>query len=160
MISKYFYSSPIGLIELKVEGGFLTELTFNDDADSVSNENLILPEDFNVIEKTNRWLEVYFSGNEPDFTPKIKMQATPFQLSIWNEILKIPYAKTVSYGEIAKALCLGKKYSPRAVGTALSKNKISLIIPCHRVVGKNEELKGYAWGINRKKFLLELEKSK
>lgn len=159
MISKSFYNSPLGDIVLEVSDGYLTGLAFSsiEDQDSVS-ENLISPENSAVLEKTKRWLDIYFSGKEPDFIPRIKIQGTPFRLAVWKKTAEIPFGKTVSYGDIAKSIEPDRKISPQAVGTALGKNKISIIIPCHRVIGKNGEMKGYAWGVDRKSALIELEK--
>lgn len=161
MTTKSFYDSPIGVIDIKARDGFITGLEFspaeNKETDS---ENSISPENTAVIEETKKWLDIYFSGKEPDFLPKLKINGTPFQRAVWAKTAEIPFGKTVSYGEIAKSIDPNKKISPRAVGAALGKNKISIIIPCHRVVGKNGEIKGYAWGTDRKAYLLELEKNK
>ena len=101
------------------------------------------------------WLEEYFRGKEPTIKVKLAPEGTPFQKRVWEELLTIPYGETLSYGELAKRL----GSSPRAVGSAVGRNPISLMIPCHRVLGSDGSLTGYAGGIERKKFLLEQEKT-
>ncbi len=119
-------------------------------------EEKLLP----VFEDTIRWLETYFGGEIPDFTPELFVQSTPFRKAVWDILLTIPYGQTVTYGEIAAIMAqqMGKKkMSAQAVGGAVGHNPISIIIPCHRVVGADGSLTGYAGGIDRKKFLLGLE---
>ena len=101
------------------------------------------------------WLEEYFRGKEPTIKVKLAPEGTPFQKRVWEELLTIPYGETLSYGELARRL----GSSPRAVGSAVGRNPISLLIPCHRVLGSDGSLTGYAGGIERKKFLLEQEKT-
>lgn len=113
-----------------------------------------------VLERAKEWLSIYFSGREPDFLSPVHMSGTPFQLAVWEILKKIPYGKTVTYGEIAREVA-GQKgilsMSGQAVGGAVGHNKISIIIPCHRVVGANGSLTGYAGGMERKVGLLALE---
>lgn len=112
------------------------------------------------MEQTKKWLTIYFSGREPDFLPPIHMIGTPFQLSVWKILQKIPYGKTVTYGEIAKEIAAQKglpRMSAQAVGGAVGHNELSVIVPCHRVVGTNGSLTGYAGGIDKKVKLLTLE---
>ena len=116
-----------------------------------------------IFKQTMRWLDTYFSGKEPKFTPPLKMQTTPFRRQVWKIMLQIPYGKTMTYGEIAAQIAKKKglkKMSAQAVGGAVGHNSISLIIPCHRVVGTNGSLTGYAGGISKKLKLLKLEKIK
>ncbi len=108
-----------------------------------------------VFLETQRWLELYFSGSNPSFTPPLALQGTPFQLNVWQLLLQIPYGSVVTYSELA--LRLGCR-SAQAIGGAVGHNPVSLIIPCHRVVGADGSLIGYAGGIERKRKLLELEK--
>ena len=113
-----------------------------------------------VFELAIRWLDIYFSGNVPDFMPPIKMQGTEFRMDVWKILLEIPFGKTISYGEIASRLASErgvKAMSAQAVGGAVGHNPISLIVPCHRVVGSNGKLIGYGGGIQRKIALLEME---
>ena len=123
-------------------------------------ERLELP----VFDKTFRWLDIYFSGREPDLMPPLSLKGTPFQQRVWKELLTIPYGQTVTYGELARRL--GCR-SAQAVGGAVGRNPISIIVPCHRVVGAcygvgsadNGSLTGYAGGIEKKRALLGMEKS-
>lgn len=113
-----------------------------------------------IFECVRTWLDCYFSGKEPDFTPPLMPTGSPFQKSIWDILCKIPYGQTASYGEIAKQYETqnkGKHTSPRAIGGAVGHNQISIIIPCHRVVGSDGSLTGYAGGIDKKIWLLQLE---
>jgi len=147
--------SPLGEILLTAEGDALTGVWFTDgkytpaikEAGSRETPALALGK---------RWLEIYFSGQEPDFLPPLRLTGTPFQEAVWALLLKIPYGQTVTYGELAARL--GKKMSAQAVGGAVGKNPISIIVPCHRVIGADGSLTGYAGGLDRKRFLLELER--
>ena len=155
------YDSPLGGILLAADEEGLAGLWF--DGEKYYAENLApdhregnLP----VLEMTRRWLDIYFTGNEPDFMPPVHMIGTSFQMSVWNILRSIPYGKTTTYGEIAKPLAKEKslaKMSAQAVGGAVGHNKISIIIPCHRVVGSSGSLTGYAGGIDKKVALLKLE---
>ena len=159
----FHYSSPIGKITLASDGTHLTGLWFDGQkyfADTLPAhpQEKILP----VFKQTVRWLDIYFSGKEPKFTPPLKMQTTPFRRQVWKIMLKIPYGQTMTYGEIAAQIAKKKglkKMSAQAVGGAVGHNSISLIIPCHRVVGTNGSLTGYAGGITKKIKLLKLEKA-
>ena len=114
-----------------------------------------------VPDETVRWLEVYFSGREPAFRPPVRLWGTPFRRSVWRSLLAVPYGTVITYGELAGA-GIGKPSgtgSARAVGGAVGHNPVSLIIPCHRVIGAGGRLTGYAGGLERKARLLELEKS-
>lgn len=113
-----------------------------------------------VFDQTDQWLDIYFRGQEPDFTPPLSMEATPFRRSVWEIMLRIPYGQTMTYGAIAREIAAQRgieRMSAHAVGSAVSHNPISLIIPCHRVVGTNGSLTGYAGGIDKKVRLLTLE---
>ena len=115
-----------------------------------------------TLTQAKNWLDIYLSGMEPNFTPPLNPQGTPFRKAIWEILLRIPYGQTVTYGEIAKVFAQEKglaKMSTQAVGGAVGHNPISLVIPCHRVVGANGSLTGYAGGIERKQKLLELERN-
>ena len=124
-----------------------------------------------VFEQTVRWLDEYFEGRDPGFTPPLNIEsdknkaATPFRNRVWTELLRVPYGETVTYKELAERIAgmttadtAGSvKVSARAVGGAVGHNPISLIIPCHRVVGADGRLTGYAGGVDKKKALLEME---
>ena len=106
------------------------------------------------------WLDVYFSGREPDFTPKLHLIGSDFRQAVWALLLQIPYGQTVTYGQLAARLAAERglaRMSAQAVGGAVGRNRISLIIPCHRVLGADGSLTGYAGGLDRKAKLLALE---
>ena len=157
----YKYSSPTGSITMASNGTALIGLWFDGQKYfaqtlSESYEEKLL----SVFEDTIKWLDIYFSGEIPDFTPELSVQSTPFRKAVWDILLTIPYGQTMTYGEIAEILAQQtgkKKMSAKAVGGAVGHNPISIIIPCHRVVGADGRLTGYAGGIDRKRFLLELE---
>ena len=106
---------------------------------------------------TKRWLDVYFTGREPDFTPLLHPTGSSFRQTVWQLLLEIPYGQTTTYGALAKRLNAGRM-SAQAVGGAVGHNPISIIVPCHRVVGTSGSLTGYAGGLDRKIKLLEIEK--
>ena len=113
-----------------------------------------------VFDQTRRWLDLYFSGREPGFTPALNPAGSAFRLAVWEILLKIPYGKTTTYGQIACEIAAARglaKMSAQAVGGAVGHNEISIIIPCHRVIGAHGNLTGYAGGIDRKIKLLQLE---
>ena len=110
--------------------------------------------------QAKKWLDIYFSGQDPDFIPPLHVEGTSFHREVCEIMLSIPYGKTMTYGEIAQTIASRRgirKMSARAVGGAVGHNEISIIIPCHRVVGANDNLTGYGGGISRKVRLLELE---
>ena len=115
-----------------------------------------------VLAAAERWLDMYFKGENPDFIPPLHPIGSPFRQEVWKILLQIPYGKTVTYGDISKQLAekMGlERMSAQAVGGAVGPNEISIIIPCHRVVGTDGSLTGYAGGIGRKVKLLELERA-
>ena len=157
----HHYNSPLGGITMACDGTALTGLWFDGQkyfADTLSAEHTDtgLP----VFEETCRWLDVYFSGKAPDFTPALKMRTTAFRKAVWEIMLTIPYGRTMTYGRIAERIAVQKglrHLSAQAVGGAVAHNAISLIIPCHRVIGANGSLTGYAGGIEKKEKLLRME---
>lgn len=159
----YHYLSPLGGITVSSNGTEITGLWFDGQkyfGDTLPKyyEEKKLP----VFEKTKYWLDVYFSGKAPDFTPPLLMETTPFRKAVWDIMLTIPFGQTMTYGEIAGRIAKQKgltKMSAQAVGGAVGHNSISLIIPCHRVVGTNGSLTGYAGGIEKKIQLLTMEKT-
>lgn len=157
------YESPFGDITLASDGEALIGLWFDKQkyfADALDEKHE--EKELQIFGQTKRWLDIYFSGKEPDFTPPLRMKTTPFRRAVWEIMLTIPYGKTMTYGEIAKKIAEQKgikQMSAQAVGGAVGHNSISLIIPCHRVVGANGSLTGYAGGIDKKIKLLTLEKA-
>ena len=142
------YRSPLGDIVLTSDGLALTGLRF---AEATNGEPA---QDIPPLADACRWLDLYFGGAIPDFTPRLAPQGTPFQQSVWGELLAIPYGHTVTYGYIAQRL---RCRSAQAVGGAVGRNPIALIIPCHRVIGSNGQLTGYAYGLDQKQWLLSHE---
>ena len=115
-----------------------------------------------VLETARRWLDVYFSGQEPSFSVPLHVQGTEFQQRVWRVLLTIPYGSTSTYGQIARQMAAenrGGRVSARAVGHAVGRNPVSLLVPCHRVIGADGSLTGYAGGVSRKASLLALEQS-
>lgn len=157
----HHYESPFGAITMASDGEALIGLWFDGqkyfaDCLEMKQEEKMLP----VFEQADKWLTIYFSGRKPDFTPPLTMKTTEFRKAVWDIMLSIPYGKTMTYGEIADRIAKQKglqRMSAQAVGGAVGHNSISLIIPCHRVVGANGSLTGYAGGIEKKVKLLELE---
>ena len=154
------YQSPLGEIILASDGEALTGLWF---AGQKYEGSTLAPEheekDLPVFDETRHWLDVYFTGKAPGFTPPLKLKGTDFRKTVWEILLTIPYGETTTYGEIAAAVArkTGGSVSARAVGGAVGHNPVSLIVPCHRVVGADGSLTGYAGGVDRKKALLTLE---
>ncbi len=149
------YESPLGSILLAADQTGLTGLWFVgqkyfpsfSDGDFFENETPVLTE-------AKHWLSLYFSGKEPDFLPSLHPQGSSFRQAVWNVLLTIPRGQTMTYGEIARRLNVR---SAQAVGGAVGHNPISILIPCHRVVGSDGSLTGYAGGLARKEWLLHLE---
>ena len=152
----YHYDSKLGGITLASDGEGISGLWFDDQkffADSISGMHTEMKR-LDVFDEAEEWLNIYFSGHVPNFTPKLKLTGSEFRLSVWNALLTIPYGHTMTYSEIAEKL---KKGSARSVGGAVAHNPVSIIVPCHRVISSNGNLTGYAGGIERKKELLRLE---
>ena len=155
------YSSPLGPVLLSADDEGLTGVWFEDQkyfAATLPREHIF--KETEILLMTKRWLDLYFSGKKPDFTPPLNPSGSEFRKAVWQILLKIPYGKTTSYGQIAEQIAKIKniaRMSAQAVGGAVGHNPISIIIPCHRVVGANGNLTGYAGGIDRKFKLLEIE---
>jgi methylated-DNA-[protein]-cysteine S-methyltransferase len=151
MIKKYFgyYHSPIGILEIICSEDAVLSVMFVDKEMPVEENNI-------VLEKTVSQLDEYFNGMRKEFDLKISLDGTDFQKKVWNELLNIPYGTTLSYKELA--IKIGNEKGVRAVGNANGKNMIWIIVPCHRVIGTNGSLTGYAGGLDRKQWLLEHEK--
>lgn len=154
------YKSPIGEIVIAGNEEFITGLYFKGQKYFMNGITETPQKNLTPVIKTaEEWLDIYFSGKIPDFTPPIKISASPFREAVLKELIKIPYGKTVTYGEIARVISenSGKRTSARAVGGAVGRNPISIIIPCHRVMGAGDKLTGYAGGTDKKAALLKIE---
>ncbi|MCE7782584.1 methylated-DNA--[protein]-cysteine S-methyltransferase [Staphylococcus xylosus] len=161
MYYKTTYQSPIGQITLTSDGESITGLWLPNHQDIESHyDDKLIEKDQPVFEQATRWLDSYFSGNKPKIDFPLKAIGTPFRETVWKILLEIPHGETVTYSDIAQKVALerGKeKMSSQAVGGAVGSNPISIIIPCHRVVGKDGSLTGYGGGIDTKIELLKLE---
>lgn len=155
------YQSPLGGITIISDGTSLTGLWFDGQKYFASTLGAdYKTKDLPVFTEAKRWLDIYFSGKEPDFTPPLSLNGSAFRMAVWQILQSIPYGQTITYGDIARQLTAqtGKtKMSAQAVGGAVGHNPISIIVPCHRVVGAGGSLTGYAGGIDKKVQLLELE---
>lgn len=160
------YDSQLGGITMASDGVALTGLWFDGQKyfggkileKDVSYEEKDLP----VFRETVRWLDLYFDGKQPDFLPEMRLEGTEFRREVWEILLKIPYGKTMTYGEIGAEIARKRgiaKMSAQAVGGAVGHNPISILIPCHRVLGADGSLTGYAGGVKRKFCLLALEQN-
>ena len=148
------YASPWGPILLAADETGLTGLWFEGQKYFPSFLGVDYQEkETPVLTETARWLDVYFSGKDPDILPPLHPQGSPFRQAVWNILLTIPRGQTMTYGEIARRLGV---HSAQAVGGAVGHNPISILIPCHRVVGSDGSLTGYAGGFDRKTRLLQL----
>lgn len=156
------YQSPLGGITMASDGNALTGLWF--DRQKYFGASLLAEAeetDLPVFEQTKHWLGLYFQGAIPDFTPPLALHTTPFRLAVWEILRNIPYGQVTTYGAIAAAVAKQQgleRMSAQAVGGAVGHNPISIIVPCHRVVGSNGSLTGYAGGIDKKIQLLTIEK--
>ena len=146
--------SPLGVISLAGEGDCLVGLWLEGQTHFASTLTGEVTEAWlPVFGEAGRWLEIYFSGQAPDFTPQLDLRGTPFRRKVWEQLLRIPFGHTVTYGDLARQV----GGSPRAVGGAVGHNPVSLIVPCHRVIGAGGRLTGYAGGLDLKVRLLQLE---
>lgn len=161
MLYTSVYKSPIGDMLIACDDEYITGLWFFGSkyfADSLSVD--AVQKQTPVIRLTKQWLDAYFAERDPGEPPPFRMFGTPFQLDVWDELCKIPYGETVSYGDIAKAVASRRgveRMSPQAVGGAVGRNRISIIVPCHRVIAADKTLCGYAGGLDIKKELLRIE---
>lgn len=164
MLYIHHYQSPLGGMTMSSNGQDLTGLWF--DCQKQNNCTLKKEQEYTVnttdyvIKETEKWLDTYFNGIAPNFMPPILLDGTEFQETVWDILISIPYGEIITYGEIADKIAKDRgleRMSAQAVGGAVSHNPVALIIPCHRVVGKNNNLTGYAGGIDKKIELLEIE---
>ena len=160
------YHTPDGFSDLIMcsDGTYLTGLSFIHSSDEIKTNINAKEEEILIFKDTIRWLDIYFSGQNPDFVPAYRIEnLTPFRKEVVDEMIKIPYGKMLTYGEIAKRIASKHgiaKMSAQAVGGAVGWNPICLIIPCHRVMGAGGKITGYGGGIENKIALLELEMEK
>lgn len=142
-----YYHSPIGWIQIIATSKYLIEINFCDFKDNKKPNEL--------TKKTTLQLDEYFSGRRREFNLPYQLSGTPFQQKVWKKLIEIPYGTTLSYSEFAKIL--NKEKAVRAVAHAIGQNHLLILIPCHRILGKNHSLTGYKAGIDKKKYLLDLE---
>lgn len=150
---KAFYLSPVGTIEIEETNGYISSLSFVQDFPAHTCTEFLTN---TLLSKAIEQLAEYFSGKRKEFDLPLKQEGTTFQQKAWQYLTSIPYGETVSYKE--QAIAIGSPKACRAVGSTNGKNKIAIIIPCHRVVNKQKGLGGYAYGLEIKQFLLELER--
>lgn len=157
----WHYDSPLGGMTMGSDGESLTGLWF--DGQKFFRDTLYetaAKKQLPVFEDTCRWLDIYFSGRNPGFMPSLKLSGTPFRMSVWRILLSIPYGHTLTYGDIARQIAAERgvnTMSAQAVGGGVGHNPISIIVPCHRVIGTDGSLTGYAGGMDRKIWLLRHE---
>ncbi len=156
------YLSPLGVLVLQSDGRYLTRLFFAESHDAAKGVAQVEEKHLPIFEQTVRWLDIYFGGAAPDFTPEYRIEgSTPFRQQVLQLVCQIPYGQTATYGDLAQQIAAAnglEKMSAQAVGGAVGWNPICLVVPCHRVVGAHGNLTGYGGGIARKKQLLDLER--
>lgn len=153
-IHKLDYESPIGLIEIIGTNEAICSILFSEKG---KKENFLQAETPPVLAECYTQLDEYFKGGRRDFSFPYQFEGTDFQKTVWEALIEIPYGKTLSYKDIA--VFIGNEKAIRAVGNANGKNKLSIVIPCHRIIGSNGKLTGYAGGLWRKEWLLKHERS-
>ena len=156
--------TPLGEVRLRSDGKSLTGLWFVGQVnDAKEHSDIEIKDDLPIFGQVETWLESYFFGKQTPITFPLQPKGTIFQERVWKILQEIPYGETMTYGEIAQRIAKEKgvaTYSAQAVGQAVGKNPISILIPCHRVLGKNGTLTGYAGGVHRKEQLLRIERGK
>ena len=150
MNSEYFRDTPLGTLRIAERDGAIETAAF------VSGAEASAP-DSPVLREADAWLDRYFEGRDPGPVPPLAPKGTAFQKAVWNALLSVPYGKTIAYGALAERMGLSPACA-RAIGGALHRNPILLFIPCHRVMGKDGSLTGFAAGLARKRYLSELER--
>ena len=154
------YDSPIGELSIVSNGTEITEISFCEQRNDSPLNSWSEIQELPVFRETKEWLDCYFKGEKPDFTPPIALVGSSFRLDVWQILKGIPYGTTITYGEIAKELAQKyhiQKMSAQAIGGAVGHNPVSIIVPCHRVIGAKGRLTGYTGGLDKKIFLLKLE---
>ena len=150
MLHYAYMNTPVGVLTIAEEGGFITNIAFGErNFDGILGENA-------VISQAKAQLEEYFAGARREFDLPLDMRGTDFQKRVWSALLTVPYGRTATYKDVA--IKAGSPKGARAVGMANNKNPIVIVVPCHRIVGADGSLVGFAGGIDTKRFLLELEK--
>ena len=156
--------TPLGEVRLRSDGKSLIGLWFVGQVnDAKEHSDIEIKDDLPIFGQVETWLESYFSGNQTPIIFPLQPKGTMFQERVWKILQEIPYGETMTYGDIAQRIAKEKgvaTYSAQAVGQAVGKNPISILIPCHRVLGKNGALTGYAGGVHRKEQLLKIERGK
>jgi methylated-DNA-[protein]-cysteine S-methyltransferase len=147
-----YYESPIGLLKIGGTDQYIGELSFVDESEQMEHGEPGITE---VMHQCTEELIEYFHGNRRNFTIPVHQEGTDFQKRVWNHLLGIPYGKTISYMDLAKKM--GDPKVIRAAASTNGKNKIAIIVPCHRVIGSDRSLTGYSGGMWRKKWLLQQE---
>ena len=151
-----YYDSPIGIIKIKISGSCIIELLYVNDKPVVASDTIeLLAEEKKVLQKCITQLDEYFSGKRKLFDLPIQQEGSAFQQKVWSELVKIPFGKTISYLQLAQRL--GDPKSIRAAASANGRNKLNIVVPCHRVIGSDGSLIGYGGGLPRKKWLLDHE---
>ena len=157
----YFYNTGIkelGILGIGATEDEITDLFFEYEIENIKKSSNYIIKELTLIKKAASELFEYLNGKRKEFDLALLKDGTDFQISVWNELLKIPYGETRSYKDIAVAI--NNEKAVRAVGMANNRNKISIFIPCHRVIGSNKKLVGYGGGLKIKEFLLNLESKK
>jgi methylated-DNA-[protein]-cysteine S-methyltransferase len=155
-LSYKYFSSPVGKLKLVAsETGLIAILWENENPRRVPLTGLVEDNKQNILVETERQLDEYFAGKRDVFSIPLDIRGTTFQKNVWCALQAIPFGKTLSYGEIAKQL--GRPTASRAVGAANGRNPISIVVPCHRVIGSSGKLTGFAGGLDVKARLLNLE---
>lgn len=147
-ISYKTWASPAGIIEIGIQGQSIVTIKF-------ANKKIDQSEETPLFNQCIRQLEEFFAGKRTEFSLPLSPEGTDFQKAVWDATSAIPYGETCSYGEVAKAI--GRPLASRAVGTALGQNPLCIVVPCHRVLAANGGMGGFAWGLDAKKFLLDVE---
>jgi methylated-DNA-[protein]-cysteine S-methyltransferase len=152
-----YYQSPVGILKIKAHQGCINEILFMDEPteQDSADEEIIESADLTALTKCRQQLDEYFLGKRKTFDFPIRQEGTLFQEKVWNELINIPYGKTISYRQLSEMI--GNAKSIRAVGTANGRNNLPIVVPCHRVIGSDGSLTGYGGGLWRKNWLLEHE---
>ncbi len=153
----HYYQSPIGILRIEVYDALVHEIYFMDKENKKkdNSESTLSKNDTKVLKKCLQELDEYFDGKRKDFDFPFQQSGTEFQQKVWNELMNIPYGRTISYLQLSQKI--GKAKAIRAVGTANGRNNLPIVVPCHRVIGSNGSLTGYGGGLWRKQWLLEHE---
>ncbi len=154
--ARVLYESPLGPVEIVASDEGLTALNFVPGPKMTRSKTVGGASRSPLLTEAVRELEEYFAGERREFTVRLDLKGTPFELAVWRALLEVPFGRTVSYGELGRSV--GKPAAARAVGGANHRNPVSIIVPCHRVIGADGGLTGYGGGLWRKKWLLEHER--